>query len=156
MRVIKYKTVLDECRKLAVLEKVVSVNYRDMENDFSTPSKVVWFTKDFLKLDREAEEYMYVLCLNNKNRMTCLFELSHGSISQTTICIRELFQKVLLANSSRFILIHNHPSGDSYPSHDDLTITMKIEEGGLLLQVPLVDHVIVGVDYYSFKENGDI
>jgi len=62
--------------------------------------------------------------------------------------------KLLLCGASKFFLVHNHPSQDPSPSQNDHAVTKRIKECGLLLGVNLVDHIIVGNDYFSFFENG--
>ena len=63
--------------------------------------------------------------------------------------------RALLIGASMIILCHNHPSGSSKPSREDIIMTQKIKEAGELIGIPLADHlVIAGDDYYSFMENG--
>ena len=58
------------------------------------------------------------------------------------------------AGAAAFVLMHNHPSGDPFPSKEDIKITKKIRELGDMMELPMVDHIIFGQDsYYSFSEN---
>ena len=95
-----------------------------------------------------------MLCLNSKNRVIGVFEISHGNVNSSLIGAREIFQKALLANSVQIILVHNHPSGDTTPSKEDIFVTQKFKELGEFIGVPLVDHIIVGDSYASIKELG--
>jgi DNA repair protein RadC len=57
-------------------------------------------------------------------------------------------------NASCVILAHNHPSGDTTPSKDDRAITEKLFDAGKVLGIEIVDHIIVGNNFFSFMENG--
>lgn len=155
MRVIKYKTRLTETKK-AVLEKEVSVNYPEIDRIMNSPEKIARFAKGFLHLHEETEEYLYMLCLNVKLEMTCLFELSHGNVNSSIVGIREMFQKALLANAVNIIVMHNHPSGDTKPSREDIEVTKRMVEAGRIIGIDVLDHIIIGNDYCSIKEKGYI
>jgi DNA repair protein RadC len=154
MRIIKYKTTLSEDGK-AVLEKELSVNYPELDRKMNGPEKVVRLAKEFLHLDDQTEEYLYMICMNSKLELTSVFEISHGNVNSSIIGAREIFQKALLANAVSIILMHNHPSGDSAPSREDIEVTKRIVEAGRVVGVELVDHIIIGRPMFtSLKEKG--
>lgn len=154
MRVVKYKTKLTEDRKV-VLEKEVSVNYPGVNRFIKSPDDVARFARKCLELDMYAEEYLYMLCLNTKNAITSVFEISHGSVNSSIFSVREVFQKALLANAVNIILLHNHPSGDCTPSREDVEVTKRADEAGKILGVNVLDHIIIGdILYSSLKEKG--
>lgn len=154
MRIIKYKTTLAEDGK-AVLEKELSVNYPELDRKMNSPEKVVRLAKEFLHLDDQTEEYLYMICMNSKLELTSVFEISHGNVNSSIIGAREIFQKALLANAVSIILMHNHPSGDSTPSREDIEVTKRIVEAGRVVGVELVDHIIIGRPMFtSLKEKG--
>lgn len=154
MRIIKYKTTLSEDGK-AVLEKELSVNYPELDRKMNGPEKVVRLAKEFLHLDDQTEEYLYMICMNSKLELTSVFEISHGNVNSSIIGAREIFQKALLANAVSIILMHNHPSGDSTPSREDIEVTKRIVEAGRVVGVELVDHIIIGRPMFtSLKEKG--
>lgn len=156
MRMVKYKTKLTEDRKV-VLEKEVSINYPEVRNKILSPDDVASFARRCLGLDFETEEYLYMLCLNTKNVITSVFELSHGTVNSSLFSVREAFQKALLANAVNVIFIHNHPSGDHQPSREDVEVTKRAVEAGKILGVQVLDHIIVGDLFYSsLKEKGHI
>lgn len=156
MRIVKYKTILTDDRK-AVLEKEVSVNRPDIDRKMNSPEKIVIFARNFLRMHEQPEEYLYMLCMNTKLEMTSVFELSHGTVNSSVVGIREMFQKALLANAVNIIAIHNHPSGDPSPSREDIDITKRMREAGLILGVSVLDHIVIGKDSYcSLKEKGYI
>ena len=153
MRVIKYKTKLAEDGK-AVLEKELSVNYPEIDRKMNSPEKVARFARDFLRIHEQTEEYLYMICVNNKLEMTSVMELSHGNVNSSIVGVREIFQKALLANAVSIILMHNHPSGDPSPSREDIEVTRRITEAGKILGVQVLDLIIVGDSYVSLKEKG--
>lgn len=120
---------------------------------FDSPEKVCTLAKN-LGLLEAAEEYVYTLALDNKNKATGLFEISHGTVNSSVISPREIYIRALLLGASSIILFHNHPSGDVTPSKDDILVTKRVKAAGELLGVELLDHLIIGDTYYSFKEQG--
>jgi DNA repair protein RadC len=69
--------------------------------------------------------------------------------------VGELFREAIRANAAAVIVVHNHPSGDPTPSPEDVSITRQIVEGGKLLDVDVLDHLVIGQQrYVSLKERG--
>jgi len=102
-----------------------------------------------------AEEHFYVLLLNTKNRVNGIHEVSVGSLNATVVHPREIFKAAILSNSASVILVHNHPSGDPTPSPEDRHLTEQIAKAGKVLDIPVLDHVIMGDRRYtSLKEKG--
>lgn len=105
-------------------------------------------------LDREA---MIVVALNTKSEPTCLQVVSIGSLSASIVHPREVFKVAILSNAYSILLAHNHPSGDTTPSQEDIKLTKRIKNASDIMGVSLLDHLIIGSDgYYSFKENGEL
>lgn len=103
-----------------------------------------------------AEEYVYLFCLIG-NRCNALFQVSQGCVNNSILQPREVFLRALLAGASHVVLAHNHPSGGCTPSSVDVSATRDIVTVGVLMHVPVVDHIIVGCNgYYSFRESGII
>ena len=153
MRIIKYKTRLTEDRK-AVLEKEVSVYCPEVDKVMNSPEKVVKLARNFLRMHEETEEYLYMVCMNVKLEMTSVFEISHGNVNSSVVGVREIFQKALLANAVNIIMMHNHPSGDTKPSREDIEVTKRLVEAGKIIGVDVIDHIIIGKNYCSLKEAG--
>lgn len=95
-----------------------------------------------------------MICMNTKNKVIGVFELSHGTVNASLVSPREAFQKALLANAVSVIFMHNHPSGDPKPSREDVEVTKRLSEAGKILGVEVLDHIIVGDSYSSLKEKG--
>lgn len=156
MRVIKYTTRLNEDGR-AILEKELSVNHPGIDSSMSSPEKVDILAREVLRLHERPEEYLYMICLNTKLKMTSVFELSHGNVNSSVVGIREMFQKALLANAVSVIVLHNHPSGDPTPSREDVEVTKRMIEAGKILGVDVIDHLVIGrPGYCSIKEKGYI
>ncbi|PHV69764.1 DNA repair protein RadC [Sporanaerobium hydrogeniformans] len=106
------------------------------------------------ELDREA---MIVVALNTKSEPTCLQVISIGSLSASIVHPREVFKVAILSNAYSILLAHNHPSGDTTPSQEDIKLTKRIKNASDIMGISLLDHLIIGSDgYYSFKENGEL
>ena len=83
--------------------------------------------------------------------------ISEGTLSSTLISSREIFRTALKMNAASVIVIHNHPSGDPYPSDHDVEATRHLKEASRYMEIPLLDHIIIGDNkYFSFKEKGDL
>lgn len=148
VRMIKYKTRLTENKRVE-LEKEVSMNCPDLVSVIRSPEDATMIGKGFMRIHENPEEYMYMICMNTKNRIIGVFEVSHGNVNSSIVGVREIFQKALLANAVSIILMHNHPSGDPTPSREDINVTRRIVDAGKLLGIDVLDHIIVGDKTYS-------
>ena len=124
----------------------------DVDN-ISSPSDVRDYIEHVFKLSNQAEEVMVMLVLDIKNNVIGAFEVSRGSLNASIVHPREVFKRALLLNGASIILAHNHPSGDPTPSREDVDITKRLVEGGDILGINVLDHLIIGDNRYrSFKE----
>ena len=119
---------------------------------FNSPENVYKLATKTLNLLEAAEEYVYLITLNNKNKLTGLFEVSHGTVNSSILSPREIYIRALLLGATNIIIFHNHPSGDPEPSKEDIRVTKRLKAAGELLGVELLDHLIVGDKYYSSRE----
>jgi DNA repair protein RadC len=98
-------------------------------------------------------ETLYVLSLDTKNYVTKQRRIFEGSLDMSIIHPREIFRFALEESASKIIIAHNHPSGDPNPSKDDINITHQLVEAGKILDIPVIDHIIIGDDkYISLRE----
>ncbi|MGB0525232.1 MAG: RadC family protein [Flammeovirgaceae bacterium] len=105
-------------------------------------------------LDLAYEEF-WVLLLNRANQVIKKVKISAGGISGTVADPKLIFKQALDALASGIILVHNHPSGNLRPSQADIQLTRKLREGGKLLEISVLDHVIfTDHGYYSFADEG--
>ena len=104
----------------------------------------------------EREE-LWVVLLDVRGGLIRTLRFAGGGIAGTVVQPRDLFRDAVRSGASAVILAHNHPSGDPEPSHDDFTVTSRLQEAAELLQIRVLDHVIIGADsYYSFTEGAVI
>ncbi|MCZ6677767.1 MAG: DNA repair protein RadC [Candidatus Poribacteria bacterium] len=104
--------------------------------------------------DRQ-KEILYVLCLDTKNNVIKQRQIFEGSLNASIIHPREVFRFAVEEAAASIILVHNHPSGDPTPSQEDVRATTQLIEAGNYIQIPVVDHVIIGDGcYISLKEEG--
>ncbi len=99
------------------------------------------------------KERMMCIFLNAQNQIIKIETLCEGSITSSFIYPRELIKKILKHNAVAIILAHNHPSGDSKPSREDIAITKKIIHSCIAIDVVLHEHIVCGnTDYYSMAD----
>lgn len=117
--------------------------------------EAVGLVKEFL--ENSDREKLIVCCLNTKNEPTNLSIVSVGSLNSSIVHPREVFKTAVVSNSASIIIAHNHPSGDTIPSKEDINITERIKKSGEILGIKLLDHLIIGDGkYLSLKEDGYI
>ena len=111
----------------------------------------------FRDLTREAKEHFVALHLDSKNRIICYDTVSVGSLSASIVHPREVYKAALLSSAAAVLLIHNHPSGETTPSREDIEITQRLKAAGDLLGIRVLDHIILGErGYYSFANAGNL
>lgn len=122
----------------------------------TTPDDVVEIF--YRQLDLECVEVFKCIMLDVKNQIISSEDITRGLVNMTIISPREVFKSALSRLASKIIVLHNHPSGDSFPSHEDEMITKKLLSAGQILDIPLVDHIVYGSrdNYYSFRAEGKI
>ncbi len=107
------------------------------------------------KTKLEFVEQFKVMLLNGTNRVLGICTITTGSSTNTIADPKLIFAVALKSNACSIILAHNHPSGSLFPSNRDLGLTAKIKDGGRLLEIGVVDHLIVSTEgYYSFADEG--
>jgi DNA repair protein RadC len=122
--------------------------------DKITASKDVAEIFQPLLTDLPHEEF-WVLLLNRGNKIIDKQMVSQGGISGTVIDVRLILKMAVEKLASSIILCHNHPSGTLEPSDADRKITDKLKRAGELMDIPVLDHVIIGGNkYYSFADEG--
>ena len=115
--------------------------------------KVYEFIKDEFS---DNQEYFYAIYLDTKNNFIDKKLLFIGTINKSIVHPREIFKYAYLLSASKIICVHNHPSGEIEPSKEDILLTKNLIEISLIQGISIIDHIIIGNGYYSFKENGNI
>ena len=120
-------------------------------NQLSTSQAVFEELKDLEKADQES---LWVIYVNTKNKIIGKDLVSLGGIDSASVDLRILFRRILLNNATAFFIAHNHPTGNTEPSPQDMSLTENIKKASKLLGLKLLDHLIIGTGYYSFNSNG--
>ena len=108
-------------------------------------------------LGDEKQESLVCFFLDTKNQVLEQKKIFKGTLNSATVHPREIFKEALRLSTARIIVVHNHPSGDTTPSENDLSLTKRLEECGHLLGIELLDHIIVGnSSYLSMREENII
>ena len=126
MRITTYKTELNN-DNLNILVKEKSCNCTGIET-LNTPSLIVEMFNVVFRLNKQTEEYLYMIALDNKGKPLGVFEISHGTVNTTICSSREIFIKALLCGASGIVIAHNHPSGDTTPSKEDIESYNRLKE----------------------------
>lgn len=94
------------------------------------------------------KEHFYCLLLDGKNALIKELEISIGTVNASLASPREVMIEILRYEAVRFIVLHNHPSGDPTPSTADILLTGRLKKAGELLDVELLDHIVIGAESY--------
>ena len=99
-------------------------------------------------------EHFVVIYLNNQNKVITTEVIASGTINSSAVYPRRIAIKVLENEATNIILAHNHPSGETMPSNSDRAVTKKLQTGMAALDIEILDHLILGDDFYSFADAG--
>jgi len=137
--------------KAITILSAIELGKRVLENthekiQISSP-KIVF---DLLGYDLKnlKQEVLIALYLDLKSNLIAKKEIFRGSLNQSLVHPREIFKYAVKFSAYQLILVHNHPSGDPYPSKQDIEMTKAIENAGKMLQIHLLDHIIIGDNNY--------
>ncbi|MGB9678710.1 MAG: RadC family protein [Thermoanaerobacteraceae bacterium] len=145
-KAVKLKAALELGRRLMAY----SSNYNFT---IKSPEDVINLVMDDMRYLNK--EHFKIIMLNTKNRVIAIETISVGSLNSSIVHPREVFKAAIERASSSIILVHNHPSGDPTPSKEDLDVTKRLFEGGNILGIKVLDHIIIGDGKgISFKEKG--
>jgi len=108
-----------------------------------------------LQMGRLEREELRVVVLNTRNAVLAIETVYRGNVSTALVRVGELFRDAIRQHAAGLILVHNHPSGDPAPSPDDLHLTAEAVAAGRLLDVPVLDHLIIGHEaFVSLRDRG--
>ena len=119
----------------------------------SSPNDAYEMIREQLK-DLDREQFI-IACLNTKNEPTNISVVAVGTLNKAIVHPREVFKTAILSNAASIMAFHNHPSGETTPSQQDIQLTNRLYEAGELLGIKLLDHLIIGDGTFtSLKEKG--
>lgn len=134
---------------LAILDSHLKTKGEAMQS----PGEVASYLR--LQLEQAQCEVFAVLFLDTQHRLLQFVRMFTGTIDQATVYPREVVKAGLALNASAAIICHNHPSGDSTPSHADRQLTVRLKEALALVDIRLLDHFVIGHgETTSFNEMG--
>lgn len=149
-RTIKFKQIKAVYETLTVKEEIT--DYLKTGTRYSSPQQIL---NTFQFLSNETKEMFLTLHLDIKNRILCMDIVSIGTLNQSLVGIREVFKTACLSSAASILCLHNHPSGDTEPSPEDIAITRSLKEAGNFMCIKVLDHIIIGDNQYmSFAERG--
>lgn len=123
----------------------------DLRKGFGSPKEIADYFMEELR--HKKQEHVILLLLDTKSRLIKQQVLFIGTINCSLLSVREICIEALKAEAVYMILLHNHPSGDPTPSSEDIRVSRKLKEIGELMEIPLLDHIIIGDGcYISLKE----
>lgn len=138
---------------LAELSKRISKQQAAPSVQLNSPDTIASYYMEQLR--HEKQEQVWLCLFDAKCNLICDHMLSSGTVNASLISPREIFRYALVNNAVFIVLVHNHPSGDPTPSDEDVEITMRVADVGLMMNLRLIDHIIIGDrDYASLKEMG--
>ena len=135
------------------IKMVKESSFQYLARQILSPNGAYQMIKEQLEgLDREQ---FIIACLNTKNEPTNISVVSVGSLNKAIVHPREVFKTAILSNAASIMAFHNHPSGETTPSQQDIQLTNRLYEAGELLSIKLLDHLIIGDgSFTSLKEKG--
>ena len=135
-----------QLKAIAELSKRIARTGRGYHLSMNCPSSIA----DYYMEELRHEEQELVICMMSDVKGHFLGDriLARGTATGSLVTPREIFMEALRRHAVSLILIHNHPSGDPMPSREDILVTQRIREGGSLLGIELLDHIIIGDNCY--------
>lgn len=119
----------------------------------SKPETVAQYYMEQLR--HRKNECVIMASLDSKGEMIRDMVMTMGSVNMSVISPRDIFLEALKNEAVNILLVHNHPSGDPTPSKADIALTQSVVEMGKMMEIPLIDHIIIGDNrYMSFMQAG--
>ncbi|MCX8075226.1 MAG: JAB domain-containing protein [Clostridia bacterium] len=141
-------SVLFEIQKIQRLENAEKIKIATPKDIYNIPQ--------IQEIKDATQEHLIVITLNTKNIITSIELIGVGRIDSINIDAKDVIRPALIQASSGIIIVHNHPSGDTTPSKQDIGFTARIEDMARLFNISLLDHIVVGDGYLSMKEMGSL
>ena len=141
------------CQIMAAFElgKRVAMFSGNLKPVVRQPTDVFEYFRDQMSL--LPKEVFRVVALDTKNRIIKDQIVSEGTLNASIVHPRDVFRVAVVNSAASLILLHNHPSGDPMPSQEDIAITRRLVEVGKLMEIPILDHLIIGGGtFVSLKE----
>ena len=125
------------------IQAIKEENYKYNSRIISSATDIVKIVNEIEELEKATEEITILICLNVKNQIVGFSEVAKGGINYCYLDLKSIFKMALLCNSSKIILVHNHPTESPIASKDDIELTNKLNNACKLMDIQLLDHIIV-------------
>jgi len=146
VKAVKLKAIAEISTRIAQAGAKKALCYR-------TPHTIAEYYME--RFRHENVEYVLLIMLDAGLHPLGEQTLSKGSVNASILSPREVFLEALKVQAAGVMLLHNHPGGSPMPSENDIRVTKRITEAGALMDIPLLDHIIIGDNsYFSFRESG--
>jgi len=146
--------------KITQIKAAIEIGRRFREEEAKENKAKIKSSKDVVNIlmprmrDLKLEIFKIVF-VNAQNEIIDIVDVAQGTVDKANPIIREIFQKALQYFAVSIICIHNHPSGDVYPSREDTAFTRELCQAGKVMQIKILDHIIIGNNkHYSFADEG--
>ena len=141
-----------QLKAVAELSKRIAKTNSGYQLKMENPKSIASYYMEQLR--HAKQELLLCAFFDSKNNFLGDAIISKGAVNYAYVSPRDIFRYAFDYEAVMIILLHNHPSGEPFPSEDDIRVTKRIEKGAQILQLELVDHIIIGDNtYFSFKEN---
>lgn len=146
VKAVQIKCIGELSKRIAALSAKKLLDFRD-------PDTIACYYMEQMR--HEEQERMICMMLNSKNQLLGEEIISKGTVNSALVSPRDLILAAFRYHAVYIILIHNHPSGNPEPSREDLLLTGRIKEACALVDIPLLDHIVIGDQRYtSFRKEG--
>lgn len=143
------------CAAVELGRRLGELKIKATYEDFSQPFVIAQYVME--RLRHEEEEHVWAAMLTSRNKLIQLERISNGGLASSLVEQRTVFRKAIACNAAAIILIHNHPSGDSRPSDDDIRLTKLFISAGQFMGIPVLDHIVIGDnEFTSLSEIGKL
>lgn len=132
---------------------ITSLETKEVDDNIyvHSPEELVPLLREFYK--NCEKECFVAIALNTKYKVTSIRAISVGTVNNSIVHPREVFRYAIQENATAVIVSHNHPSGNQEPSENDVKTTETLVSAGKIIGIQVLDHIIIGDDYYSFMKN---
>lgn len=150
---------IGECKAAQLLASVelgkrISTFRESPKLRINSPKVVVDMFMEEMKYFKK--EHFRSLNLDTKNQIISIEEISVGNLNTSIVHPREVFNKAIKRSANSVILLHNHPSGDATPSQQDINVTLRLIEVGMIVGIEVLDHIILGNNTYTSMKQENI
>jgi len=135
------------------IDNSLTVEERYRKTEISSPEVLCEIIRN--KITDYSKEHFFVVSLNSRSKLINIESITIGILTASLVHPRETFSSAIRNHATQIIIAHNHPSGEAYPSEEDMKVTRRILEASKIMGIELIDHLIITSNgFYSFrKEN---